>query len=79
MFGEAWEKPRSKFGRYIDKAGIKQQWIAEKSRVSRGTISQLAIDDSRSPTYINAKKIEKAIRQVDPKFSAADFWAQDNE
>ncbi|HZG87285.1 helix-turn-helix transcriptional regulator [Paenibacillus sp.] len=72
MFGLG--KPRSKFGKYLDERGIKQQWVAEKSGVSRGTISQLAIDDERVPNFRNAQKIEKVLRQVDPLFSASKFW-----
>ncbi|RCW41568.1 helix-turn-helix domain-containing protein [Paenibacillus prosopidis] len=72
MFGLG--KPRSKFGKWLDKKGIKQQWVAEKSKVSRGTISQLAIDDSRSPTYKNAVKLIKVLREIDPSIRADQFW-----
>jgi transcriptional regulator with XRE-family HTH domain len=72
MFGLG--KPRSKFGKWLDARGVKQQWIADKSGVSRGTISQLAIDDDRMPTYSNAMKIEKALKGVDNSIRASDFW-----
>lgn len=67
-------KERSKFGRWLDAKGIKQQWVAEKSGVSRGTISQLAIEDNRRPTYSNAMKIIKALHQIEPSVNASDFW-----
>jgi transcriptional regulator with XRE-family HTH domain len=67
-------KHRSRFGKWIDARGIKQQWIADKSGVSRGTISQLAIEDERTPTFKNAQRITKALREVDPSVRADMFW-----
>ncbi|MDP5275255.1 helix-turn-helix domain-containing protein [Chengkuizengella axinellae] len=72
MFGLG--KPRSNFGKWIDRKGLKQQWISNKSGVSHGTISQLAINDDRVPTYRNAQKIIKALREVDPSVKADQFW-----
>ena len=72
MFGL--NKPRSKFGKWIDKKGIKQQWIVKKSGVSRGTISQLATDDDRTPTLNNAKKIIKALQSAENNVDNSDFW-----
>lgn len=69
-----WQKPRSKFGKWLDNKGIKQQWLADKSGVSRGTISQLATDGTRSPTYKNAQAIIKALREVDPGANTGQFW-----
>lgn len=68
-------KKRSKFGKWVDKKGIKQQWIAEKSGVSRSTISQLASEDERFPTLKNAKKIIKVLKQIDPTINQDDFWS----
>jgi len=68
-------KKRSKFGKWVDKKGIKQQWIAEKSGVSRSTISQLASDDERMPTLKNAKKIIKALKNIDPTINQDNFWS----
>jgi transcriptional regulator with XRE-family HTH domain len=73
MFGLG--KARSRFGKWIDRKGIKQQWIAEKSGVSRGTISQLAQEDSRVPTLKNAQRIIKALREIDPNVKQDDFWS----
>jgi predicted transcriptional regulator len=75
FFGEAaWSKPRSKFGKWLDSKGVKQQWLVQKTGISRGAISQLAIDDTRVPTYTNAMKIEKALREIDPSVRASRFW-----
>jgi DNA-binding XRE family transcriptional regulator len=73
MFGLG--KRRSKFGKWIDRRGLKQEWIAEKSGVSRSTISQLANDDEREPTLKNARKIIKALREIDPNVKQDDFWS----
>jgi predicted XRE-type DNA-binding protein len=73
MFGLG--KKRSKFGKWIDKKGLKQQWIVEKSGVSRSTISQLASEDDREPTIKNARKIIKALREIDPNVKQDDFWS----
>ena len=72
MFGIG--KKRTKFGKWIDSKGIKQQWVSQKSGVSRGTISQLAIDDERVPTYRNCQKIIKALKEIDPSVNASKFW-----
>lgn len=68
------EKQRSRFGLWIDQRGIKQQWIAIRSGLSRGTISQLAMNDNRSPTVKNANKIIQILREIDPNVNQSDFW-----
>ncbi|WNF36386.1 helix-turn-helix transcriptional regulator [Bacillaceae bacterium IKA-2] len=72
MFGL--NKPRSKFGKWIDKRGIKQGWIAKKASVSKAMISQLAISDDRVPTLNNAKKIIKALKSAEYSVDYSDFW-----
>lgn len=71
---EPWKKQRSNFGEWLDRRGIKQQWIANKTGISHGAISQLASDNDRFPTFKNALKIEKALKGVDPSFNARQFW-----
>lgn len=72
MFGLG--KKRTAFGKWLDKRGIKQQWLVEKSGVSRSTISQLASEEEREPTMKNARKIIKALRDLDPNVKSDDFW-----
>jgi hypothetical protein len=76
-YGLGLGRPRSKFGEWLDNRGIKQQWLVEKTGLSKAVISQLAVEDDRSPTYINAMKIEKALREVVPSVRAAHFWRID--
>lgn len=73
MFGLFGGKPRSKLGRWLDARGISQEWLINKSKVSRTTISELAAG-KRQPTLDTIKKIMKAIREVDPAAKADDFF-----
>lgn len=73
MFGLG--KKRSKLGKWLDKRGISQQWLAKNSKVSRSTVSELCkADATHEPTQGTMKKILKAIRQIDPNVKSNDFW-----
>jgi predicted transcriptional regulator len=73
MFGLG--KKRSKLGKWLDKRGISQQWLANKSKVSRSTVSELCKNDAdHEPTQSTMKKILKAIREIDPNVKSDDFW-----
>jgi predicted transcriptional regulator len=73
MFGLFGGKPRSKLGRWLDERGISQEWLINKSKVSRTTVSELA-SGKRQPTLVTVKKLMKAIREVDPGAKADDFF-----
>lgn len=74
MFGLG--KPRSKFGRFLDKNGISQQELVNKSGVNRGTISRLCQGDAFSPSGKNGNKILKALKQLTGKsVDYDDFWS----
>jgi putative transcriptional regulator len=69
-------KRRSKFGRFLDKNEITQQEVAERSGVSRGTISRISQDDLNVPKLQNAKRIIKAIKDLTGKdVDYDDFWS----
>lgn len=73
MFGLG--KKRSKLGKWLDKRGISQQWLAKNSKVSRSTVSELCkADANHEPTQGTMKKILNAIRQIDPNVKINDFW-----
>lgn len=73
MFGLG--KKRSKLGKWLDKRGISQTWLAAKSGVNRNTINALTSGDSdRAPTTRTIKKILKALREVDPTIKGDDFF-----
>lgn len=69
------KRNRSKFARFLDENGISQQDVANKSGVSKSTISRLCQADTFSPTMKTAAKIVKALRQLTKKdVHYDDFW-----
>lgn len=72
MFGLG--KKRSKLGRWLDRKGIKQEWVAEKGGVGRTTVSNACGDDQYIPSGSTMKKIIKALREIDPSIRADQFW-----
>ncbi|MGE8082076.1 helix-turn-helix domain-containing protein [Peribacillus loiseleuriae] len=73
MFGLG--KKRSKLGKWIDKRGISQTWLAKKSGVNRNTINELTSGDTeRAPTIRTVKKILNALKEVDPNVKPDDFF-----
>ncbi|EKS8367458.1 helix-turn-helix domain-containing protein [Bacillus thuringiensis] len=66
---------RSKLARFLDKNQITQQLLAEKSGVSKSTISRICQGDAFAPTMKNAQKIIKALRDLTNKdVHYDDFW-----
>ncbi|MFD2615714.1 helix-turn-helix domain-containing protein [Paenibacillus gansuensis] len=72
MFGLG--KPRTKLGEWLDKRGIKQEWLAKQGKVSKTTITSLCNDDDYIPSGTTMQKIIKALREVDPSVKADKFW-----
>jgi DNA-binding XRE family transcriptional regulator len=54
-------KPRSKFGKWLDRAGISQIDLAKKARISRTTISNLCNDEDYRPKFETVMKIKRAL------------------
>ncbi|MGY0692595.1 helix-turn-helix domain-containing protein [Virgibacillus sp. FSP13] len=72
MFGLG--KPRSKFGKFLDKNSITQEEIAKESRVNKNSISRIAKDDDNTPSMKNGSKIIKALRKAGYDVEFDDFW-----
>ncbi|MDA1770996.1 helix-turn-helix transcriptional regulator [Bacillus cereus] len=73
MFGLG--KPRSRFGKFLDKNGISQQDVVRKSGVNRGTISRICQGNAFQPSLKNGNKIIKALKQLTNKdVHYDDFW-----
>ncbi|MDP5276351.1 helix-turn-helix domain-containing protein [Chengkuizengella axinellae] len=72
MFGLG--KTRTKLGKWIDKRGIKQEWLVNKTKLSRNTISWVCSDTNYTPGLRSVQKITKALREVDPSVRADQFW-----
>lgn len=74
MFGIFGGKPRSKLGKWLDKYGITQEWLMQKSGLGRNTVSRACSNEEYEPTSKTIKKIMKAVREVDPHKKAEDFF-----
>jgi putative transcriptional regulator len=74
MFGLG--KPRSKFGKFLDKNGITQQDIVRESGVNRGSVSRVCQGDAFKPSMKNGVKLLKAIKKLTGKtVDYDDFWS----
>lgn len=72
MFGLG--KPRSKFGKWIDKKGIKQIDIVKSSQVGRSTISNMCSNPNHRPRYESWIKVERALKKLGYDIRKEDFW-----
>jgi predicted transcriptional regulator len=68
------DMPRTKFGKWLRRNKVSQQWLVKESGVSKNTINSLALDEKRKPTAKVARKIINALKKIDPNISAKDFW-----
>ena len=57
-------KKRTKFGRFIDREGIKQIEIEERAGLGRATISRLCNDHEYRPKFETVQKVRKALREL---------------
>ncbi|MFD1736135.1 helix-turn-helix domain-containing protein [Bacillus salitolerans] len=71
MFGI---KSKTKFGKFLDKWGIKQTYIAKKSKISQAQISRLCSDKNMEPSLHTAKSLVRVLRQYDERVGIEDFW-----
>ena len=65
-------KERSKFGEWIDKRGLTQQEIAERSGVNRNTVGELANDTNARPSWKTRRKLDRGLTDIG--FRSDDFW-----
>lgn len=73
MFGLG--KPRSRFGKFLDKNNLSQQDIVKESGVNRGTISRICQGDAFQPSLKNGNKIIRALKKLTGKnVDYNDFW-----
>lgn len=73
MFGLG--KPRSRFGKFLDKNGLSQQDIVKESGVNRGTISRICQGDAFQPSLKNGNKIIRALKKLTGRnVDYNDFW-----
>lgn len=67
-------KPKSKLGKFISKNGYTVQDLSKASKVNRNTVGKLCSDSDYLPSGATIKKIMKAIKEIDPKKKAGDFF-----
>lgn len=72
MFGLG--KARTPLGKWLDKRGIKQEWLIQKSGINKNTITSACGDMSYIPSGRTIQKIIKALREVDSSVRAEHFW-----
>jgi transcriptional regulator with XRE-family HTH domain len=72
MFGLG--KKRSRLGKWLDRHGQTQEWLARKSGLGRNTVAYLCAEDDREPTKRTMKKILEAARSIDPNVKSDEFW-----
>ncbi|WP_100619012.1 helix-turn-helix domain-containing protein [Bacillus cereus] len=72
MFGLG--KKRTPFGDYLDHRGIKQQWLVQRTGLSKSLISDLANKKDRIPTLTSATKIIRILKKFDKHIDYQDFW-----
>lgn len=67
-------KPRSKFGKWLDKHEISQEELSRDSGVNKSTISRLCSGDAFQPSMKSAGKIIKTLRKKGKVVDYDDFW-----
>lgn len=74
MFGFGLGKPRTKFGKWVDRIGLTQNEIAEKSKIGRTTISNMCSDPDYSPRIATWVKIQRALKSFGYDVDRDDFF-----
>lgn len=57
-------KKRTPFGEYLDPRGIKQQWLVQRTGLSKSLISDLANKKDCIPTLTSATKIIRILKNL---------------
>lgn len=75
MNGSGLGKKRSRFGVFIDQNSISQQDLAERSGVSKSTISRLCHPDGYEPSMKNGVRIIRTLKEAGYDVDFNDFWS----
>lgn len=62
MFGLG--KPRSKFGKWIDRKGITQKEVARKAKISEMSLTRMCNDKEYKPKISTWVKVERALKSM---------------
>lgn len=66
-------KPRSKLGKWLDKRGLKQNWLMTETGLNKNTISKICLDDS-PPKVETMRVVLNVLRKIDHNLQVNDFW-----
>lgn len=72
MFGLG--KPRTKFGKWVDKKGLTQRDIAKEAKLSGTTVSSMCSDPEYSPKIETWVKIKRALQTFGYDVDRKDFF-----
>lgn len=72
MFGLG--KPRTTFGKWMDRHNLLQNEIAEKANVGRTTISNMCSNKDYSPKISTFVKVKSALKNMGYSVDYYDFW-----
>lgn len=72
MFGLG--KPRSRFGKWIDREGLTQRDIAKKAKISEMSLTRMCNDKEYVPKYSTWAKVERALRSLGYDVDRDDFF-----
>lgn len=68
------DRKRTRFGKWLDERHVSQSEMARLSGLSQKTVNSLAIGEAQKPTRLTARKLMKAVREIDPDATFDDFW-----
>lgn len=72
MFGIG--KPRSKFGKWVDKNGIMQREIAKKAKISEMSLTRMCNDKHYVPKISTWVKVQRALKSMGYDVDREDYF-----
>lgn len=72
MFGLG--KPRTKFGKWIDREGITQTEVVKASGIGKNLVSKMASDKEYAPKYSTFEKVRRGLDKIGYDVDYDDFW-----
>ena len=72
MFGLG--KPRSRFGKWMDRKGVSQKEVAKKAKVSEMTLTRMCSDRDHMPRISTWVKVQRALKSMGYEVDRDDFF-----
>lgn len=67
-------KKRTKFGKWIDRNRISQEWLIKNIGLNRKTVYSICNDTEHNPQEVTQLKIVSKLRREGYDVSVSDFW-----